>query len=102
MKAEDIKIGQTVYYLKENQVKSFIVKGIMEGASDWHICEVATSTQKIYTRLGDCYPDLNSTKLALVDQLGEKIKGLTNDIKKLFDQSNEYEELIEKIRKELY
>jgi len=100
MNISEIHIGQVVYYIKNDYIASFEVRGIIDGHCDWKICSVATESQTTYTKLKDCFCDESSAMLGLIEkfnkdineliqkkiEIDENVKKLQNNINQLFKE----------------
>ena len=103
MNINEIRIGQTVYYLKDDDdnIKEFEVKGIIEGATDWKICSVATDNQTTYTPLKFCYRDIRSAKIGYINSLKDKLLDLLGQKMEIENKAKALDLLIDKLKEEL-
>lgn len=101
MYIEEIRIGQTVYFIKDDEICSFKVMGILEGATDWRICSCATSTQTTYTKLVDCHRDKLSAKTQLLENFRKTKQILEENILVVKQEINNIDKNINKLLGEL-
>lgn len=69
IKVEDIRIGQDVFYLDHDayEVKTFVVKGIMQGydQDEWHLCSKLFPRDTECLNIKKCYVSIAEAVYAL-------------------------------------
>ena len=87
MKVEDARIGQEVFYLDHDayEVKTFVVKGIMQGydQDEWRVCSELTSSSKCCLNVDECYASFPEATLALDQHCSEEIQEWLNQKKSI-------------------
>ena len=94
MKIEDVRIGQEVYWVAEDdfKVKSFIVKGIRQGYKEntWDICSKLDYSTAEYLDSEKCYCSFPEAMLVLdvyctnrINQLNSQKESIDEKIKQI-------------------